>query len=62
MVTGNYFDKPGNWVDVSGKENMENIKAHLRYCFGERSGLARNRTWIWSFGNSYTIRCTTRPI
>ena len=25
------------------------------------SGLARNRTWIWSFGNSYTIHCTTRP-
>ena len=24
-------------------------------------GLARNRTWIWSFGNSYTIHCTTRP-
>jgi hypothetical protein len=27
-------------------------------CFG---GLAKNRTWIWSFGNSYTIHCTTRP-
>jgi hypothetical protein len=25
------------------------------------SGLAKNRTWIWSFGNSYTIHCTTRP-
>ncbi len=25
-------------------------------------GLAKNRTWIWSFGNSYTIHCTTRPI
>ena len=25
-------------------------------------GLARNRTWIWSFGNSYTIHCTTRPL
>ena len=25
------------------------------------SGLARNRTWIWSFGNSYTIHCTTGP-
>ena len=24
-------------------------------------GLAKNRTWIWSFGNSYTIHCTTRP-
>src|SRR5690606_22800520 len=25
------------------------------------SGFARNRTWIWSFGNSYTIHCTTKP-
>lgn len=25
-------------------------------------GLAGNRTWIWSFGNSYTIHCTTRPV
>ena len=25
------------------------------------SGLARNPTWIWSFGNSYTVHCTTRP-
>ncbi len=25
-------------------------------------GLARNRTWIWSFGNSYTIHCTTGPV
>jgi hypothetical protein len=24
-------------------------------------GRARNRTWIESFGNSNTIRCTTRP-
>lgn len=24
-------------------------------------GFARNRTWIWSFGNSYTIHCTTKP-
>ena len=32
-------------------------KKHL-LIFG---GLARNRTWIWSFGNSYTIHCTTRP-
>ena len=25
------------------------------------SSLDRNRTCIWSFGNSYTIHCTTRP-
>ncbi len=25
------------------------------------SGLDRNRTCIWSFGNSYTIHCTTGP-
>jgi hypothetical protein len=29
--------------------------------YAKNSGLARNRTWIWSFGNSYTIHCTTRP-
>ena len=28
----------------------------------KNSGPARNRTWIWSFGNSYTIHCTTRPL
>ena len=28
----------------------------------KRTGsLDRNRTCIWSFGNSYTIHCTTRP-
>ncbi len=32
------------------------------YIKREESGLARNRTWIWSFGNSYTIHCTTRPV
>ena len=32
---------------------------HLRSVL---SGLARNRTWVWSFGNSYTIHCTTRPL
>ncbi len=25
-------------------------------------GLAKDRTWIWSFGNSCTIRYTTRPL
>jgi hypothetical protein len=25
-------------------------------------GLAGNRTWIESFGNSSTIHCTTRPL
>ena len=25
-------------------------------------GLAKDRTWIWSFGNSCTIHYTTRPI
>src|SRR5687767_739769 len=30
--------------------------------FSILSGLDRNRTCIWSFGNSYTIHCTTRPI
>ena len=34
----------------------------LRILILAECGLARNRTWIWSFGNSYTIHCTTRPV
>ena len=36
-------------------------KLLLNVPFIVKSGLDRNRTCIWSFGNSYTIHCTTRP-
>ena len=32
------------------------IKHSQKFC-----SLAQNRTGIWSFGNAYTIHCTTRP-
>ncbi len=42
------------------KSNLQiwNCVLPVASCF---CGLARNRTWIWSFGNSYTIHCTTGP-
>lgn len=41
----------------SGREPVSEI---YKISFGS-SSLDRNRTCIWSFGNSYTIHCTTRP-
>ncbi len=38
--------------------NEKRVAVMRLFCFGS---LDRNRTCIWSFGNSYTIHCTTRP-
>lgn len=42
---------------LAKKEKMPVLPAPSRKICGP----ARNRTWIWSFGNSHTIHCTTRP-
>src|SRR5437868_1165279 len=46
-------------IDMTGQEGNHNSASIDSFII---SGLARNRTWIWSFGNSHTIHCTTRPV
>src|SRR5689334_7990570 len=41
--------------------HMRDYSIHVTTNIIKESSLDRNRTCIWSFGNSYTIHCTTRP-
>lgn len=50
------FDVMSKIENISHKIKKPSVKKWMAF-----SSLAKNRTWIWSFGNSYTIHCTTRP-
>ena len=56
MVLSNFTDNPNVNQIIETFIDRGKFAIYENFC-----GLARNRTWIWSFGNSYTIHCTTRP-
>ena len=59
-----------NWLVELYKSGIQYLLENRKVCKNSKSktrnhklfcSLDRNRTCIWSFGNSYTIHCTTRP-